>query len=168
MDLEARTITVQEHKTAAATGLPLVSPISEPLLPLLATAKAASRSVWVIRFRKQRVRTIDTAMEAACRRAGVVYGRRQGGVTFHTIRHTMATWLARLGHGGALHASLMGHLSEATTRKYTHLAAEDQRAPLDLLGAALPLGPAFVGPLAGLAPKRTAAARRPRASRTTK
>lgn len=168
VDLEAQTITVPDHKTMDATGLPLVSPISAELLPLLATARKATRSVWVIRFRKQRVKTIDTAMQAACTRAGVLYGRSKGGATFHTIRHTMATWLARLGYGGAMHAALMGHLSEATTRKYTHLAGADQIGPLERLAAALPMTDAFAGPVAGLSTQTAARDRRPRAPRTRK
>jgi len=168
VDLEAQTITVRDHKTMDVTGLPLISPISAPLLPMLTAAKQGSRSVWVIRFRKQRVKTIDTAMEAACTRAGVLYGRAKGGVTFHTIRHTMATWLARLGYGGALHAALMGHLSEATTRKYTHLSGIDQVAPLERLGEALPMAEAFAGPVAGLAPQNAARDRRRRTARARK
>jgi integrase len=136
----------------------------QPLLPHLHTAKADSRSLWVIRFRKQRVRSMDTGMSDDCGREGVPYGRRTGGATFHTIRHTMATWLARLGYGGALHAVLMGHLSEATTRKYTHLAAGDQQAPLEALAAALPL----VGPVVGLPPDAPAPRRTRRAATSRK
>jgi integrase len=169
VDLHATTITVAEHKTAGVTGLPLVSPISAALLPILTEAKRTSRSVWVIRFRKKPVKTIDTAMEAACTRAGVPYGRRQkGGVTFHSIRHTMATWLARFGYSGALHASLLGHRSEATTRKYTHLAAVDQSDALERLGHVIALPEPVAGPVVGLGNGSRTKPRRARRARTQK
>jgi integrase len=48
------------------------------------------------------------------------------GVSLHSLRHAFVTRLARTGHAQAA-SFLVGHHSEAMTRHYTHLTAEDVR-----------------------------------------
>ena len=129
---DLRLITVHEHKTADRTGRPIVTPISEPLRAVLTAVKAAQRkdAKWVVTYRGRPVKTIDTGLKAVCERVGVVYGRRAGGVTFHTIRHSAATWLAALGVPEALRKDAIGHASITMTQQYTHLAAAHLVAPL--------------------------------------
>lgn len=158
---DLRLITVPGHKTASSTGLPLVTPVSDRLREVLAAVKAerdaeaaavrrTERSQFVVRYRGRPLRSIDTGLKAACQAAGVPYGQRVGGVTFHTIRHTAATRLAALGIAEGVRKEAMGHASIATTQRYTHLAAAHIVPAVEQLAAALPVG----GLVGGLPPKR--------------
>jgi len=69
-----------------------------------------------------------TAMAAACRRAGVPYGRKAGGFTFHSTRHAATTNLHRTMDEGDV-MRITGHKTAAVFRRvYDHLQ-------LDVLGA---------------------------------
>lgn len=146
VDLRDLLLRVQEHKTSASTGLPLIAPITPMLLAILTHAhtRRDKHCPYVITYHGQRVRSIKTGLRTAARRAGLVYGLRKGGVTFHTLRHYAATTLAALGVPEALRRDAMGHQDIATTQIYTHLAAEHQRAPLAQLAEATPLADLFV------------------------
>jgi integrase len=136
---DLRLITVTEHKTAGRTGRPIVTPVSDPLHAVLTAVKAAQRkgAKWVVTYRGRPVKTIDTGLKLVCQRVGVPYGRTVGGVTFHTIRHSAATWMAALGIPEALRKDAIGHASIAMTQEYTHLAAAHLVAPLTELASHL-------------------------------
>jgi integrase len=128
-------ITVHEHKTIAATG-PQVVPI-DPQLRAILEPLSKRYGTHVITYRGHPVKSIKTALKRAARDAGLNYGR--AGVTFHSLRHTMATLLAELGVPEQQRQATMGHLDSRTTQKYTHLRPAHERAPLALLSAAVPL-----------------------------
>lgn len=140
VDLSARQITVREHKTNQH-GRALASPISDPLFAILQDARRRHpRSRYVVMYRGGPVKTIDGGVRAAAEAAGLVYGRDQAhGVTFHTLRHSMATLLARLKVHPQAHQETMGHQDYQTTLWYTHLNVDDQREAHDALAAALPI-----------------------------
>ena len=77
------------------------------------------------------------------------------GATFHTIRHTMASLLARLGVGERLRMESMGHTSVATTQRYTHLVPVDQIEPLRQLSEAVRIDDLLVGPVVRIRRKTT-------------
>jgi integrase len=146
VNLQAGLITVQEHKTAALTGLPLVVPITPMLGAILEYAhrRRDKRCDHLITYKGRRVRSLKTGLRASAKRAGLTYGLRKGGATFHTLRHYAATTLAALGVPEALRRDTMGHQDIATTQIYTHLAAQHQRAPLAQLAEATPLQDLFI------------------------
>lgn len=146
VDLKTGLITVQEHKTLARTGLPLVVPITPMLGAIVqhAHTRRDRRCPYVITYHGQRVRSLKTGLKNAAKRANLTYGLRKGGTTFHTLRHYAATTLAALGVPEALRRDTMGHLDISTTQIYTHLAAQHQRGPLAQLAAATPLEDLFV------------------------
>lgn len=97
------------------------------------------------------MKTIDTGLKAACRAAGVPYGRAvPGGVTFHTLRHSALTFLAELGVPDALRKDAGGHTTYAMVQHYTHLAAHHLVEPLRQLADHL----GVVGPVVELPPRR--------------
>lgn len=53
--------------------------------------------------------------------------RRQA-VTFHTLRHTFASWLAIQGESLITLKELLGHKSTAMTERYSHLIPDHKRA----------------------------------------
>jgi integrase len=155
IDAGLTTITIVEHKTAGATGLPQVMPVSVQLREILLDVRAAQLrekdvlagtrqpSAYVITYRRGRpVDSIKTGLRRAVRDVGLTWGLRDG-VTFHTLRHSIATILANPDLVGALterlRADVMGHREIRTTQKYTHLNMATQTGPHERLSAVLPL-----------------------------
>lgn len=140
IDLEGATITVAQHKTAHVTGAPLVAMISDQLRAILEAAFAARDETipYVVHYHGRRLVKLDTSIKTACAAAGVPYGR-DGGVTFHTIRHTAATMLAALGVAESLRKDAMGHRSISTTQWYTHLRPVHELPAVEQLSEALPI-----------------------------
>ena len=143
---------ITEHKTDRWTGRPQAIPISDDLRAILAaTRKRQIGARYVVSARQHdgryaKVKRIDTALRSALVRANttlpaderLTYGV-DGGATFHTIRHTMATWMAEWGESESLRKYLMGHKSTVTTAKYTHLAARAKVEPLNRLASKVPI-----------------------------
>lgn len=140
LDRDLTAIRVQDHKTKRKTKRALVAPISDQLRVILdAARKLQPKKVpWVIHYHREQLGQVKDAVRDACKSAGIPYGRKDG-ATFHTIRHSAATLLAELGIADGLRKDVMGHLSFKTTHGYTHLKPIHERAPLELLSAALPL-----------------------------
>lgn len=149
-------ITVVQHKTKQHTQRPQIVPISDDLRAILEWArKRTPGATYVITFKRKPVKRIGTALRTAVTRANatlpkderMTYGVRNGGLSFHTIRHSVATLLAEAGESEAIRQLLMGHSTAAMTQKYTHLAARAKEAPLERLASALQLVDAVQGPL---------------------
>lgn len=162
LDRALTRITVDEHKTAHLTRLPMVTPISAQLRVILDDARRRQPKgvPWVIHYRREPVKTIDTGLKAACEAAGVPYGLKAG-ATFHTLRHSAATMLAALGVPEGLRKDVMGHRAIATTQIYTHLQPAHLVAPLEQLSEAFPIADLLVGATVGRA-KKTGRRRAPR------
>ena len=100
LDPDLTYITVEHHKTAGRTGLPLVVPISEQLRTILRDARTRNRGAYVVEYRGGPVTSIRDGVRLAAERAGLTYGRDRGGVTFHTLRHSMGHHAGRVGDAG--------------------------------------------------------------------
>jgi integrase len=150
-DAELTTITVTDHKTSDSTGaqtLPVSAQLREILTDIRAfqTRRAArtgtKASPYVITYAGEPVASIKRGLRRAVESIGRTWGLKSG-VTFHVMRHSMATMLAN-PHlmGGAvgerLRADVMGHKEIRTTQKYTHLNTAVQEGPHEALSAALP------------------------------
>lgn len=134
-------LTIRDHKTARRTGRAQVLPISAQLRTLLTHLRDHSASAWVITYRGLPItKGIRNGVANAAIAAGLIYGRDvEGGVTFHTIRHAMASLMAELGLPEAQRKDVMGHRDLATTQKYTHLRPAHLREPVEQLSAAVPI-----------------------------
>lgn len=145
IDAALETITVLKHKTARETGRPLIVRISAPLRELLQRIRADQprKTTHVVLYRGTPVQDISGGVHAAATRAGIPYGLlADDGATFHTIRHSLATLLARLHRVDQQRPltpdermRMFGHLSFSTTQWYTHLAGEDDVEPAERVGA---------------------------------
>ncbi len=62
-----------------------------------------------------RIKDVKTAVRSACKRAELT------GVTFHTLRHTCASWLGQMsGVEAVTIRDLLGHSSVTMTDRYMH------------------------------------------------
>ncbi len=139
IDLSGGWITSHEHKTAATSGLPHVVPISDQLRAILDEARRRQPFArYVVTYRGGRVRSIRSGVRAAATAAGLAYGR-QDGVTFHSLRHAMATLLAELGAPEKARSEALGHATITTTQRYTHLRPVHERPVVEQLSSALPI-----------------------------
>lgn len=151
VDRDLKTITITAHKTSHHSGLAQVVPVSAQLRGILTdiraeqVAAAATRrtlpSRYVVTWRGRPVKSIKTGLRRAVERTGLPWGLRDG-VTFHVMRHSVATILADPELVGALterlRADVMGHREIRTTQKYTHLNTTVQVGPHESISAALP------------------------------
>jgi integrase/TM2 domain-containing membrane protein YozV len=134
-----------DHKTDQETGLPLVILVSSELRKVLEVAKKHRRGAYVVHYHGRHVRDIKTGLKHAVARAAktlndksLIWGRAKG-VTYHSLRHTMATELARMGIPEALRTRVMGWRDPSTAPIYTHMVPIDEVAPLEELGRRMPL-----------------------------
>lgn len=143
LDAELTTITVEEHKTSRATGLAQVVPVSDQLREILRIirTKQLPTTTHVITWRGEPIASIKTGLRRAVKAIGLPWGLKNG-VTFHVMRHSIATLLANPKLVGALteriRADVMGHGEIRTTQQYTHLNTSVQEGPHESLSAALP------------------------------
>jgi len=141
-DPELTRITVADHKTSGTAGAQTV-PVSAQLRALLLDIRAAQDPprAYVITWRGRPVRSIKTGLRRAVEAIGLRWGLKDG-VTFHVMRHSVATILATPQMVGTLterlRADVMGHRELRTTQKYTHLSTAIQEAPHEALSAVLP------------------------------
>ena len=139
VDRELTRLEVTKHKTAKRTGAAQITPISAQLRAVLKDAQERyPGSTHVITYRGESVGSIKRGAKRAAEEAGLQWGRN-GGVTFHTLRHSIATLMAEMGISEAIRKDLMGHKEIRTTQKYTHLAAHVQVQPHEDLSDRLPL-----------------------------
>lgn len=97
---------------------------SVPIVPALAEVlKAIPRTHEnVFTYRKVPIRSIKKGWRSALETAGVPYQ------SFHTLRHTVATWLLRDSHDLRLVKDVLGHKTIQTTIKYAHLENDRRTA----------------------------------------
>lgn len=141
IDPDLTRITFDHHKTIRHTRKVQVTHISGELRRVLeAVKKARPKATYVVTWRGKPIKDLGTAAAGAATRAKLQYGRQDGAVTFHALRHVSSTELARMGVSAAMAAKAGGHLDPRTTEKhYTHLNADDERDTVDRLGTRLGL-----------------------------
>jgi integrase len=83
--------------------------IDETLVDALRVAKKDSLSPYVINYGGERVKSINKGFREACNRAGLK------GVSPHTIRHSVAVWLAEAGRPFEEIAQVLGHTTATIT-----------------------------------------------------
>lgn len=133
-------ITVRRHKTVRKTGRPLVASISKQLLGILKEAYAkAPTSPYVVTYHGQPVENIRAGVREAAQAAGLTYGRDNGGVTFHSLRHTAATLISRDEVDPLKLRDAIGHSDLSTTLKYRHMEPKHERPTLERLSKRLKL-----------------------------
>ena len=86
-----------------------------------------------------KIRSISNAFDRAVKNLGFNDGvsDRRFRVTFHTLRHTYASWLVQKGVDLYTVKKLMGHSTLAMTERYSHLAQDNLRDAVKKLEGSL-------------------------------
>lgn len=89
---------------------PKVIPIARPLRDVLLTLPGRAAEGYVMTYAGRPVRDITQGIEAACKAAGIAYGRFvPGGFIFHDMRHGFATYARKAGVPRNVIMAIMGH-----------------------------------------------------------
>jgi integrase len=118
VDLERGTILLDDTKNGESRSLPLTG----YALEVMCQYAQRSRSDWV--FPSQcgtKPADIRRGWENAVERAGLE------DFTFHSLRHTAASYLAMNGASLAEIAEVLGHKSLQVTKRYAHLSQDHTR-----------------------------------------
>lgn len=110
-------------KNGKNQSVPIVRPLAELLNSLPRVGD------YVFNLRGNGIPALRYGWRIACVRAGVPYQN------FHTLRHTVATWLLRDTHDLRLVKDVLGHQSIQTTLKYAHLMTDARKDALNHLFA---------------------------------
>lgn len=118
-------------------------PISSALEPFVARAmlRAGAKASYVFPGRAEGTPTGRTKLRYAISRvvtdAGLEAGRETpDGITFHTLRHTFASWLVMAGADLFTVAGLMGHANtNQVEQTYAHLSPKHRLATVELVSA---------------------------------
>jgi len=127
VDLEQKMITMRDTKNGRTRHVPLTGPATD-MLAARRDGQKPSALAFPGQHGQRRV-PFCKAFRSAISRLGLNEGvtdRRQR-VTFHSLRHTYASWLVMQGTPLYTVQRLMGHRTSAMTERYSHLAPDHLR-----------------------------------------
>ena len=78
---------------------------------------------------------VEEAFTALCDRAGVLYGRAAGGITFHSLRHTGASRMLNRGVDIKTVAEIGNWRNLAVLQKYLHPIGDARERAVEQVGA---------------------------------
>jgi integrase len=126
IDFEKKTLQVERTKS----GKPLTLPINSDLYDELKRLRALDETspyVFLNRKTGKPLATVRKPFTAACEKAEFT------GLTFHRLRHTVASRLIERNADIEEVRSLLGHSSIAVTQRYVHATDDRRRAAVELL-----------------------------------
>lgn len=131
VDMRHREFKLRETKNGETRVIPMTEEVYEVFKGLWQERRLDSARVFL--YNSTPVTCLKTAFRAACRRAGIKHGRKDGGLTIHDFRHTASTNLRRAGVDTMTAMRIVGHKSEKMHRRYNQVTPEDlQEAALKL------------------------------------
>jgi len=131
VDLEHGLITLLDTKSGRTRTLSMTDDIKEIL-----TLEGEREGIVFPARNGRRIDKISNSFFKAVDKAGLNNGvtdRRQK-VTFHTLRHTFASWLVMEGISLYQVKELLGHASLTMTERYSHLAPDKNRLAAETMG----------------------------------
>lgn len=123
VDMKRREFTLRETKNGETRTVPMTDDVYAAFRALWEERRLDTQRVFLYKGRP--LASLKTAFRAACVRAGVKCGRKDGGLTVHDFRHTASTNLRRAGVDTMTAMKIVGHKSEAMHRRYNQITADD-------------------------------------------
>jgi integrase len=126
VDTIKKTLTVPHLKTKNALVLPLVGEAYE-ILTRRCTSLQGPEYLFPEKRNGKQGGCYRRAFEEALKRAGIT------GASFHTLRHSSASYLIQAGIPLYVVSQILAHTSVTMTQKYAHLQLENLRDALEVL-----------------------------------
>jgi integrase len=137
IDVTHSLITVRDTKSGRTRSIPMSGRVRQ--LFISADGGDASRLVFPDKEGRQRKGNISNSFDRAVDALGFNEGitdRRQR-VTFHTLRHTCASWLAMAGVELYTIKEILGHQTIQMTERYSHLCPSRLKAAVATMESAI-------------------------------
>ena len=131
VDLQRGTITIARTKNGKPQ-VAVIAPAARELLERLPSPKEPDHLVFRGKY-ADKTHSYRKAWAVAREKAGL----HDGEVCLHSLRHTAASWAAQAGHSPLEIATLTGHRSMASLRRYVHLDTSNLRRMSDGVFGAL-------------------------------
>lgn len=124
IDFKARVIRLEAADTKDREKRTV--PICDPLMEELQVIPRGIHGL-VFRYQGKGVGDIETAMETACKKAKIKYGRFvKGGFVFHDLRHTFNTNMRKAGVAESVIMDITGHSTRAMFDRYNTVDESDR------------------------------------------
>jgi len=135
------TVIVVPHKTDRETGMPLTIAISPGLRRVLKQVyERWPKDTFVVPLEGERYWQFQKLVRQSLKAAGLPYGRdRPDGITFHSLRHAVSTWLARWRVSAAERQRALAHETSQMTDWYSHLGGLDMAPTMKLIDKRVPV-----------------------------
>ncbi len=92
------------------------------------------RTGYVFTYKEKPIKDVKTALQAACKSAGIPYGRNvPNGITFHDLRHSYGSYLMAQRTDFRTTQELLGHKDPKMTKRYTHVADDTKKRAVNSL-----------------------------------
>lgn len=117
LDLDGRLVTYRREVTKG--GKTRHVPINDSLAASLAALRRGRPDQFLCHWGEEPIRSVKTAFSTARRKAGL-----GPDVTFHTLRHTFASWAIQNGLDLGRLQKYLGHSDVSLTQRYSHLSRE--------------------------------------------
>ena len=138
VDLAHGVVTVRNTKSGRTRHVPMTDQVRS-MFEELAGQADKGRLVFPSKTGEQRRGMISTSFKravAACGFNDGVDDKRQW-VSFHTLRHSAASWMAMAGVELYTIGQILGHASLEMTARYSHLSPNKLRSAIDAMESAL-------------------------------
>jgi integrase len=121
-----------------------IVPATAEVAAILSRRRAESCGPYVFPSRtdpRQPRKEVRDPIKAACKKAGIIYGRDVvGGFVFHDLRRTAVTYLRRAGADIETVCSITGHSPGIMLKVYSKTSTAQQQKAVDMLANLLPFG----------------------------
>lgn len=132
VDLKNETLTIRDSKSGK-TRYAYLTQATKGMLESLNENQKSDQYVFISRF-GEKVTEVSNSFErvvkSTCLNEGVSDRRQK--VTFHTLRHTFASWLVQDGTDLYVVKELLGHHSIQLTERYSHLQPDGPKRAIKL------------------------------------